>query len=69
MGMKTTVDIPDNMLNKLIENTQAKTKKAAILAAIDAYNRRSASRAMMKHLGTFERFMTIDDLASDRDEQ
>ena len=39
-NMKTTIDIPDSVLQELLDNTQAGTKREAVLTAIEEYNRR-----------------------------
>ncbi len=40
--MKTTIDIPDKLLSDAIRFTKAKTKKEAILTALEDFNRRKA---------------------------
>ncbi len=60
--MKTTVDIPKEMLEDLIRNTSAKTKKDAILAAIREYNYRKQSAGLTRILGTFSEIMDRDEL-------
>ncbi len=65
--MKTTVDIPDAVLNDLLELSQAKTKREAILTAIGDYNRRSRMRELSKLAGTFSDFMTQDELMQVRE--
>ena len=65
--MKTTVDIPDHMLVELIERTAARTKREAILTAIREYNRRQRIAVLADVVGTFDQFMTADDLNQSRD--
>ena len=65
--MKTTVDIPDNMLEELIENTSANTKREAILTAIEEFNRRKKISQLADIVGTFDQFMTSDELQESRD--
>ncbi|MBT3271981.1 MAG: type II toxin-antitoxin system VapB family antitoxin [Spirochaetales bacterium] len=64
--MKTTVDIPDNILQDLIENTAARTKKEAIITAIEDYNRRKKIAQLSNVIGTFEQFITPDDIDRSR---
>jgi len=66
--MKTTVDIPKEMLEDLIRNTSAKTKKDAILAAIWEYNYRKQSADLTRILGTFSEIMDRDELEQMRRE-
>ena len=60
--MKTTIQIPQCDLQELIQNTKAKTKKEAVLTAIKDYNKRQRMLKLSKMLGTFEDFMTPEDL-------
>ena len=60
--MKTTFDIPDASFRELMRHTRAKTKKAALLAAVDDYNLRKRREWIVRRLGTMEDFMTLDDL-------
>ena len=64
--MKTTVDIPDDMLVELIEHTEARTKREAILTAIEEYNRKKKVAALVDVVGTFDQFMTADELNRSR---
>ena len=64
--MRTTVDIPDDMLGELIENSGARTKREAILTAIEEYNRKKKIAALADVVGTFGQFMTADDLNQSR---
>ena len=60
--MKTTIDIPDNILEALMKNTEARTKREAVIAAISEYNRRKSMAQLTDMLGTFVNFMDKDDL-------
>ncbi len=60
--MKTSVDIPDEMLAQLLKTTRAHTKRQAILTAIEQYNQRQRMAEIDEILGTFEDFMTQDEL-------
>ena len=50
-SMKTTVDIPGHSLKTLLKLTQAKTKREAIVTAIDDFNRRHAVDALVNRFG------------------
>ena len=65
--MKTTVDIPDDILKELLENTAARTKREAILTAIEEYNRKKKIAHLADMVGTFDQFMTSDELGKTRD--
>lgn len=61
--MKTTIDIPEKVLAETLKHTGAKTKKAAILTAVEKYNRLRRLAALDARIrGTFKDFMTQDDL-------
>ena len=51
--MKTTVDIPDNELKDAMRFTKAKTKREAIVTALEEFNRRRRMAELVKYAGTF----------------
>ena len=67
--MKTTIDIPENELEEAIRHTGAKTKKEAIVYVVRDFNRRRRLQKLSKMLGTFEKFMTCDELMKDRENE
>jgi hypothetical protein len=60
--MKTTLDIPDKALRDVIKFSREKTKRAAVLTAINEYNRRRHVAKFLKKLGTMDGFMTLEEL-------
>ncbi len=56
--MKTTLDIPSALLNEAMRLAGAKTKRAAVLAALDDFSKRGRMREMAMRLGNSETFMT-----------
>ena len=61
--MKTTIDIPDKLLRETIKRTNAKTKRDAVVTALEKYNRLQRLRELNAKLrGTFVDFMTQEDL-------
>lgn len=64
--MKTTIDIPEMDLKEAIRHTGAKTKKEAIVYVVRDFNRRRRLQELSKMLGTFEKFMTRDELMKGR---
>jgi Arc/MetJ family transcription regulator len=61
--MKTTIDIPDKILAETLKHTGAKTKRAAILTAVEKYNRLKRLAALDARIrGSFKEFMTQGDL-------
>ena len=67
--MKTTIDIPDEELRQVMKYTKAKTKREAVVHAIKDFNRRKRLAQLAKVLGTFEDFMTQDELKEMREDE
>lgn len=65
--MKTTIDIPDDELDQLLQFTGATTKKEAVVKAVQDFNRRQRLSRLAEMLGTFEDFMDVDELSAMRD--
>ena len=66
--MKTSLDIPDQVLNDLLRLSQKTTKKDAILTAITEYNQRRRVQKLTRHIGTLDKFMTKKDLRKLRED-
>ena len=64
--MKTTVDIPEADLADAMRFTHAKTKREAIVAAIQDFNRRRRMAELIKHAGTCTDLLTVEELQSQR---
>jgi hypothetical protein len=64
--MKTTVDIPDSELRDAMRFTKAKTKREAIVTAIQDFNRRKRMAELLKHAGSCEKMTTPDELKRQR---
>ena len=64
--MKTSVDIPDDDLADAMRFTHAKTKREAIVAAIQDFNRRRRMAELIKHAGTCTDLLTAEELQSQR---
>ena len=61
--MKTTIDIPDKSLREAIKHTGAKTKRDAVVTAVDEFNRRRRLEEMAERLhGSCPGFMSQEDL-------
>ncbi|MCX7014967.1 MAG: type II toxin-antitoxin system VapB family antitoxin [Candidatus Sumerlaeota bacterium] len=60
--MKTTIDIPEDMLAEAMRFARAKTKREAIVAAVSDFNRRHRMAALTRHLGTCRNLMSVKDL-------
>ncbi|MBM3835256.1 MAG: DUF2191 domain-containing protein [Verrucomicrobia bacterium] len=67
--MKTTVDIPEKLLREAIKHTGAKTKRHAIVTAIEEFNRRRRLEKLAERLhGSCPDFMTQEDLRRMRED-
>jgi hypothetical protein len=64
--MKTTVNIPDGDLADAIRFTKAKTKREAIVTAIQEFNRRKRMAELTKHAGTCKNLMSVEELLQQR---
>lgn len=61
--MKTTIDIPENELKEAMRFTNAKTKREAVVKALEDFNRRRRMAALIKYAGTFsDEFPTNDEI-------
>ena len=61
--MKTTIDIPDKSLQEAIKHTGAKTKRDAVVTALEEFNRRRRLEEMAERLhGSCPDFMSQADL-------
>jgi len=66
--MKTTIDIPNKVLEEAMEFTGASTKREAIVTAVSDYNDRKKMARLARHLGTCGELMTpaeLEQLRSD----
>ena len=61
--MKTTVDIPENVLKEALRFTKAKTKREGVVKALEEFNRRRRMSELVRYSGTFsEQFPTNDEI-------
>lgn len=60
--MKTTIDIPDQVLADAMRFTGAKTKREAVVKAIEDYNRRGKVEALLALAGSFPDFPTNEEI-------
>ena len=60
--MKTTIDIPQEVLEEAIRNTGAATKREAVVKALEEFNRRRRLAELIESFGTFENFISNQEL-------
>ncbi len=66
--MKTTVDIPEQTLKDALKFSKAKTKREAILTALEEYNRRCRVERLIAKFGTMDGIMTQEQLRKMRED-
>lgn len=64
--MKTTLDIPDDLMKRSMDAIGAKTKREAVLRALEEMSRRAMLAELAERLGRSETYMTPDELARTR---
>jgi Arc/MetJ family transcription regulator len=66
--MKTTIDIPDQALTDAMRFTGAKTKREAVVKALEAFNRQQLVKEVVASFGTLD-FASNDEIeAGDMEE-
>ena len=65
-SMKTTIDIPEDVLRDAMRYSKAKTKRDAVVTAVEYYNRRQRMAALTRHLGTCNQLLTPEELRHSR---
>lgn len=65
--MKTTLDIPEELLAEAMRAGGARTKREAVLRALEDFNRRARLRKLADRLGKSETFMDFDQLMNLRE--
>ena len=66
--MKTTIDIPREQLEEALRHTQARTKREAVVTALADFNLRRRLAQVVESFGTFEHFLTHEELRRLREE-
>ncbi len=61
-SMKTTIDIPDQVLADALRFTKAKTKKDAVLTALGDFNRRQRMEHLLNYSGKFGTMMSNEEI-------
>lgn len=58
----TTVNVPQDVLDKAMRVSFDASAEQVVVKALEEYARRHSQAELAKHLGTFEDFMTLDEL-------
>jgi Arc/MetJ family transcription regulator len=64
--MKTTIDIPEKELADAMRFTKARTKREAVVTALHDFNRRRRMGALLRHAGTCNDLVTVEELRQQR---
>ncbi|HMP73876.1 MAG TPA: type II toxin-antitoxin system VapB family antitoxin [Kiritimatiellia bacterium] len=64
--MKTTIDIPADILSDAMKYSRATTKREVVITALQEMNRRYAMAKLTSFLGRSDTLMSPADLASSR---
>jgi len=68
--MKTTLDINDDIMKKVMKVSKSKTKKGAIVTALNEYLKLKKREELKKLIGSYEEFtLTLEDLRKMRNER
>ena len=67
-SMKTTIDIPEKELRDAMRYTGARSKREAVVAALVDFNRRQRLQRLTQQFGTFDEFLTHEELRRMREE-
>ncbi|MCI1728572.1 MAG: type II toxin-antitoxin system VapB family antitoxin [Chiayiivirga sp.] len=60
--MKTTIDIPDKELADAMRFTRARTKREAVVIALEDFNRRKRMAELVKYAGTCTNMISPEEL-------
>ena len=64
--MKTTLDIPEELLAEAMLCSGARTKREAVMRALKEFNRRAGLARLADRLGNSETFMSFEELMETR---
>lgn len=67
--MKTTMEIPDELLRDAMRFTKAKTRREAIVIAVGDFNQRQRMAELTKFSGTCREMMSVPELLELREER
>jgi len=62
IDMRTTLDLPENLLNEVMEATHTRTKTAVIIKALEDLLRKSRISDLKKYRGKISLDMNLDEI-------
>jgi Arc/MetJ family transcription regulator len=60
--MNTTLEIPEDMLQKAMRAAGTQSPQEAVVKALEEFNQRHGQAELIKYLGTFDDLMTPEEL-------
>jgi Arc/MetJ family transcription regulator len=64
--LKTTIDIPNDVLADAMRLSGSRTKREAVLVALQEYNRQRRMADLARHAGSCSELMTVEELREAR---
>lgn len=62
-----TVNVPDDVLRKAMADAQTESAEKAVIRALEEFSRCRGQVGLIKYLGTFQDFMTPEELQQMRE--
>jgi Arc/MetJ family transcription regulator len=67
--MKTTLDIPEDLLSEVMQASGSRTKREVVLRALEDFKSRAKLRILAGRLGRSKTFMGFDELMKLREQE
>ena len=67
--MKTTLDLPPDLLDEAVRISGGRTKREAVIRALEEFTRRAKLAQLADRLGDSETFMSFDELMERRENE
>lgn len=61
-SVKTTIDIPEDELKEAMRHLGVKTKKEAVVTALEEFNRRRRIEWLLEHMGSYDDVLSLEEL-------
>ena len=60
--MSTTIEVPEDVLERAMRTTSLRSPRELVVKALEEYAQRHSQKHLIQFLGTFEDFMTPEEL-------
>ena len=64
--MKTTIDIPDDLMRDALKFSDSRTKREVVVVALKEFNQRHRMARLAKAFGTCDQFISLEELEKSR---